>query len=316
MIKITRDILTSLRRLGGIRDSVRRLGIVKLLDSGVREIWLRCGMRVLGSGKFEGGQRYGLWEAFLFPACDYWVRYAFVIGALAEIKLVGPVRLLEVSSGRGGIAWFLRESNFRVCLVDSVPELLQDSRGGKAWRVCADAARLPFTDGSFDVVVSVDTFEHIPKEHRPAFTSELKRITKNAVILTCPLDSEDGDFRAHEYDSRLLRDINRRHAAIPDWLQDHMDKGHPSPEELSHSFPEAQIRGTQNGDEWLEYAKRHQHFLGWLTASIYYRDAIQHLNPSPPYCRGVLLWKKPLGATTIDPVSTPVGVESYENIAT
>jgi len=46
--------------------------------------------------------------------------------------------------------------------------------------------RLPYADGAFDVVVSVDTLEHIVPEKRESFINELCRAAKEAVILCGP----------------------------------------------------------------------------------------------------------------------------------
>ena len=290
--RVSRDMLLSLRRFGGVRASIRRFGAIRILDAGLREVWLRSGMRIIGAVRPNTRHAYGALEAFLFPASDYWLRYAEVLTALADLNLNPPLRMLEVSSGRGGIAWFLRQSGFQICLVDSTAALLRDSLGGNAWRVCADGARLPFSDRSFEVVVSVDTLEHLPRENRRLFLEELKRIAVHAVILTCPMDSVDGEFQARTYDTALMRDIESRHSVLPGWLQDHMQKGHPYREELCDAFPGARVRGTQNGEKWIEYAKMHQRPLRWVLSGLRYRQRIQKEPVAPPYCRGVMVWLK------------------------
>lgn len=71
----------------------------------------------------------------------------------------------------------------RVTVVDIIPTAeLQDC-------VQANGVQLPFRDGAFDLVCSLDTLEHIPGEHRPAFLSELLRVTRDGLYLAFPFDS-------------------------------------------------------------------------------------------------------------------------------
>ena len=47
---------------------------------------------------------------------------------------------------------------------------------------------LPFDDESFDIVISIDTLEHVPGDEREMFIKELIRTAKLKVILACPFD--------------------------------------------------------------------------------------------------------------------------------
>jgi GT2 family glycosyltransferase len=71
----------------------------------------------------------------------------------------------------------------RVVVVDIVPT------AGLHNYVQASGVRLPFRDGAFDLVCSLDTLEHIPGEHRPAFLSEILRVTRDGLYLAFPFDS-------------------------------------------------------------------------------------------------------------------------------
>jgi len=59
-------------------------------------------------------------------------------------------------------------------------------RGGAPRGVCGDATRLPFADGSFDVVIASEVLEHLPEDS--AAMAELARVVRpgGAVAVTVP----------------------------------------------------------------------------------------------------------------------------------
>lgn len=54
-----------------------------------------------------------------------------------------------------------------------------------------DGTALHFDDGSFDLVVSADTLEHIPQAGRKAFWLELLRVARHGVILLAPFGTPE-----------------------------------------------------------------------------------------------------------------------------
>ena len=289
---IDRKYTAILRSRGGLRATLKKYGFMRLCDAGLRETWLECGTRILNRLGRRPGKGYGWLEAALFPLWDYWVRYSRIVDALPEMASGKTLKLLEVSSGRGGIAWLFREPAVRTCLIDRDPQLLRDPRGGRAWRVCADASRLPFQPNSFDIVISVDTVEHLPAELRSTFISELKRVAAHTVIVTCPMQSADGTFQAGEFDRRLRQDIRGHGSPVPDWLEEHIQQGHPVPQQVLALMPGAEITGTQNCDAWLRYSCDYHRPLGWMLAGVRHRAALRGQDRVPPHWRGTLVWRK------------------------
>jgi hypothetical protein len=290
---ITGKCAAMLETHGGLRAILRKYGIVRLIDGAMREAWESLGMRILHRWGRGPEKTYGWLEGFFSPTCDYWVRYTQVIAALKGLPQGSVRSLVEVSSGgRGGIAWALPGTQLKLCMVDWSTQLLRDPRGGKAWRVCADACRLPFADCSFDAAVSLDTIEHLSRGLRAPFLDELKRVAAKEVVLTCPLQSEDGTFQAGEFDLGLHRKIQERNGVQPEWLREHIEHGHPTKEELSRLLPGAQITGSENCQTWLRFASLYQRAFLWPLAGLFYFAVLRKRDTQPPYRRGLLVWHK------------------------
>lgn len=94
------------------------------------------------------------------------------LGAALDGLTASPRRILDVGTGSGAAARYVagRWPDAEVTAVDLSPEMVAEAerRGGPRERyVVADASRLPFPDGTFDLVVQVNV---IP------FAAELARV--------------------------------------------------------------------------------------------------------------------------------------------
>ena len=83
-------------------------------------------------------------------------------------------RLLDLGCGTGALAALVLEGvpGARLSCVDLSPEMVEVARkrlGDRADVLLCDAERLPFRDGSFDVVWCNDSFHHYPDPERAAF---------------------------------------------------------------------------------------------------------------------------------------------------
>jgi SAM-dependent methyltransferase len=269
-------------------------GFLRLADIALRTGWEALGMRVLHFLGRRPGCKYGWFEALLSPARDYWFRYAEVIAALKSLAPAANARLIEVASGRsGGMAWALGRQDSGICLVDYSVDFLRDARGRGTLRVCADGCRLPFPDNTFDAAVSLDTLEHLPRTARPIFIAELKRVAKRGVGITCPLESADGLFQARKPDSRLSAVIAKRSGVQPGWLQEHLQQGHPTREELLESLPGAKVTGSDNCGAWLRFAVLQQRLFLWPFSGLFYLLSLRKQDSGPPYRQALLVWQKP-----------------------
>lgn len=83
-------------------------------------------------------------------------------------------RVLEIGAGSGWQARALAQHGFNVEAIDLATSIYASSR---VWPVTDyDGVSVPFAKGTFDVVFSSSTLEHIP--HLRAFQSEMKRVLK------------------------------------------------------------------------------------------------------------------------------------------
>ncbi len=100
---------------------------------------------------------------------------------LAPVVAIRGALVLDVGCGRGGKTAELGRLGARLVIaVDREEAMLRTTRdhlkasGVRGAVVLADAARLPFREGAFDVVLSQDTAEHL--EDLPAAVAEMGRV--------------------------------------------------------------------------------------------------------------------------------------------
>jgi len=112
--------------------------------------------------------------------------------------------ILDVGTGHSGPFdmwnWEKKNLNFKGC----VDICLFRYDIPKSWfKVLADGCLLPFLDNSFDVVVSTETIEHVPKEKWETFVKELERVSRDLIFIST------SDFTKHDSEEdRKLEQVN------------------------------------------------------------------------------------------------------------
>jgi len=99
---------------------------------------------------------------------------------VADFSVDSTTRVLDL----GGLAfyWTFLDEPPQVTIVNLEPPL--DGAGSSCW-VVADATRLPFRDGAFDVVFSNSLIEHIIDDaDRKAFAAEVQRVGRHFHVQT------------------------------------------------------------------------------------------------------------------------------------
>jgi len=144
---------------------------------------------------------------------DQYQRYKVAADLVAELKVKPGSRILEVGGAPGPIEAFLADHEV----------IVTDLNGKKPGRYAiADGSRLPFADQSFDVVISLDTLEHVPPGRRADFCSELRRVTRDLVVLSAPF----ADPQVQLAEEALNSFVRARFGDFPT-LDEHSEHGLP-----------------------------------------------------------------------------------------
>ncbi len=218
---------------------------------------------------------YGLKETFFWPkGIDVWVRYSKVLNEVKnEIKKLGrKISVLDVGCGGEGIARFLKYSGdlekCDVILLDIRKERVKKIKLGLP--VVGDGCALPFKDNSFDVVVSIDSVEHIPRKNRTNYLNELKRVSGNKVLLHFPAESPREGFEGKKSDMKFQEKHIREFGKPEPNTAEHINCGHPTLEEIRETFPDGIVQGVQNTEVWLNYMMFSRKLIvGFLTGLLY-----------------------------------------------
>jgi len=108
--------------------------------------------------------------------------------SLLRVQLRGhaPGRALDVGCGSGGNSAAMRDLGWDVVAVDTSPASLEAARLRGLDVLRGDARRLPFPDGSFDLVLSTDAWEHVVEDDLVA--REAQRVLRpgGQLLVTVP----------------------------------------------------------------------------------------------------------------------------------
>lgn len=108
--------------------------------------------------------------------------------ALRELPLTAS--LLDVGTGLGDIPYHAREVaeaegiELTTIGLDSAEELARAARPVLTHALCADALRLPFRDGSIDVVMCSQLLHHFTRRDGVKLLRELNRVARVRVIVS------------------------------------------------------------------------------------------------------------------------------------
>jgi len=274
-----KEIQTKLLKYGSLKQIIRENGVLTIIDFAISNFLDLMSKQFYKSN----GADYRLSEAFFRSrGIDRWSRYAHVANEIRKMK-GKELSVLDVGSGGQGISSFLSSlrKDCDLFLLDVRKDALKGLR--KAHPVIGDGYKLPFIDKAFDVVVSVDTIEHIPKSNRYTFFKELKRVYKKKIVITCPIQSDDGIFQGRKYDIAFQHLYERNYGVKEPNTAQHIAAGHPTIEEIKKVLPHSVIYGYKNCDVWLKYKLFSlKPLLGLFCGLVYYQFWKKNDN-KPPY---------------------------------
>lgn len=153
---------------------------------------------------------------------DQFQRYKVVQEIVDFARNDKSLKILDVGGYPGLVSDFLPQDETLILDVVSCD---------KPNYVQGDGTSLPFEDASFDVVTSLDVYEHIPLEKRDAFIDELCRVSRDLIILSAPFKNRDVELA-----EQLLYDYVVRVFGEFPTLKEHIDHGLPELDALLNRF--------------------------------------------------------------------------------
>lgn len=144
---------------------------------------------------------------------DQYQRYQDIRQVVTVLSANKPLRILDVG-GTTVTTQFLPNEHHIVTI--------NPVRAVNA-AVVGSGMQLPFGDGTFDVVISVDTLEHIPYVQRQQFIDELMRLTRAFSVLTAPFASGYNETAEQILNNFFASVLQFEHPS----LTEHLENGLP-----------------------------------------------------------------------------------------
>ncbi|HJV33151.1 MAG TPA: methyltransferase domain-containing protein [Patescibacteria group bacterium] len=115
------------------------------------------------------------YKSVKYEHLDRWISY---YRQIQEVLSLRPEDLLEIGKGSGLVSTVLKSRGLDVTSLDIDPDVKPD--------VVGSVLALPFADKKFDVTLCAEVLEHLPFEDFPKALSEIRRVTRRAVVLSLP----------------------------------------------------------------------------------------------------------------------------------
>ena len=169
------------------------------------------------------GQSLKIIDEISESSFDYSSRHQIISEIIIKYFGKVPKRILDV----GGLG-----SPLSKILKTEITILDEEADNSKLNEMSGDGAKMPYEDNSFDVVVTSDTLEHIPKKDRDNFINELSRVSKDLVVLCAPFNNKGVSGAEEEVQKHFKKINNKEHR----WLKEHKEFGLPEISNTRKSF--------------------------------------------------------------------------------
>ena len=148
------------------------------------------------------------------------LRYFPVASQIKKLKLEKS-KILEIGSGSLGIVPYLKTK------IDGLDVDFSGPQTSLLNKIKSSAQQLPFRKNSYDVVISVDVLEHLPKEIREKAIYEMLRVAKKLIVIVVPTGklSEAQDHYLQAHAKKILNSSNQ-------FLDEHVRYGLPTTENI------------------------------------------------------------------------------------
>lgn len=113
---------------------------------------------------------------------DLYQRYKRTQEIVSKIRGSERLRILDVGGGENFISRIFPEDE--TFILDTHSSSLENYAQG-------DGRNMEFEDNTFDVVTSLDVYEHLPKEDRFLLFKECNRVSKRLTIIAAPFGTEE-----------------------------------------------------------------------------------------------------------------------------
>lgn len=154
---------------------------------------------------------YKLATAKYFLAFDIFERHKFIGTFIPD-----GAEILDVGGSLSQLHYFSKPK--KIMTIDIKPPA----------DIVYDGDKIPAKENSFDIITSIDVFEHVPRPARDNFIAELNRVAKNKIILSAPLGT-----KTHiKYETEALA-YAKKHGIDMPYIEEHIANGLPTPEEIA-----------------------------------------------------------------------------------
>ena len=148
------------------------------------------------------------------------------VWAAQQVAGLDRMRVLDVACGAGYGSDYLAARAQKVVGIDLSSKVIAECRStypsSRLAFIPMDGAALGFRSEAFDAIVTLDTIEHVPDDHR--FVSELSRVLCKGglLVLSTPHGKQrgqtpDNPYHLREYTPEELKDLLSDHFASIRW---------------------------------------------------------------------------------------------------
>ncbi len=161
----------------------------------------------------------GLSDKNLNLSFDQYQRYKIVSDIIRNIYKKGSSILEVGASYQKQLNQFMPDYKIKYLDIEIPSEFRNDSDF-----ILGDGTNMDFENESFDIVISIDSLEHISEKQREAYINEMLRVSKKGFIIAAPFNTNNVHNAEVDANNTFKRLTGRDYR----WLFEHINNGLPS----------------------------------------------------------------------------------------